>query len=138
MWHDADLQGVTRVRAGPALTETPLAEPPLPPAVSRRWDRRHCHRVSSFSFPRRDSKRAKRIAAAQADYLHAKTTYEVALGKYATAMAAYSSAEWSWLLALDPECAWPGDCVQMLQTWSEGRDAWVKAVVKRTMHWHRP
>lgn len=38
-----------------------------------------------------------------------------------------------WLIAREPSWAWPGSHLDMLQTWTLARDAWIKAVVRASM-----
>jgi hypothetical protein len=34
-----------------------------------------------------------------------------------------------WLIAMEPEWAWPAEGMRALQTWSQPRDAWMRAVL---------
>lgn len=37
-----------------------------------------------------------------------------------------------WLISRNPDWAWPAHCLEPLQTWSDTRDAWIKAVLLST------
>jgi hypothetical protein len=39
-----------------------------------------------------------------------------------------------WLIAMEPEWAWPADGIRILQTWTPARDVWFRAVVGGDHH----